>query len=104
MRKLKLARKFIEAQGGFVSTQPKEEFTCLVCETRFEDVTKQNNFGIVVPVHGCPKCAAQHHAHLTATPYCPHISENIDGTCPYCKLPKPPQVTQAARRPPSVGE
>lgn len=36
--------------------------------------------------------AAQQNAHLTATPYCPHISENIDGTCPYCNLPKPPQV------------
>ena len=65
MRKLKLARQFIEAQGGFVSTQPKEEFTCLVCETRFEDVTKENKFGIVIPAHGCPKCAAQQNAHLT---------------------------------------
>lgn len=36
--------------------------------------------------------ASQQNAHLTATPYCPHISENIDGTCPYCELPKPPQV------------
>ena len=25
-----------------------------------------------------------------ALAYCPHISENIDGTCPYCDLPKPP--------------
>lgn len=63
MRKLKLARKFIEAQGG--CTRPKEEFVCVVCETRFEDVTKKNKFGIVVPAHGCPKCAAQHNAHLT---------------------------------------
>jgi hypothetical protein len=23
--------------------------------------------------------------------YCGHISENIDGTCPYCDLPKPPK-------------
>ena len=38
------------------------------------------------------KKAAQQNAHLTATPYYPHISENIDGTCPYCDLPKPPQV------------
>lgn len=65
MRKLKLARKFIETQGGFVSTQPKEEFVCVVCETRFEDVTKENKFGIVIPAHGCPKCAAQQKLHLT---------------------------------------
>jgi len=65
MRKLKIARKFIEAQGGFVSTQPKEEFVCVVCETRFEDVTKENRFGVVIPAHGCPKCAAQQNAHPT---------------------------------------
>lgn len=36
--------------------------------------------------------AVQQNAHQTATPYCQHISENIDGTCPYCDLPKPPLV------------
>lgn len=25
-----------------------------------------------------------------ASPFCPHISQRIDGSCPYCALPKPP--------------
>ena len=55
------------------------QLTCSVCEKKFKVV--------VMPLD---TIAVQQNAHQTATPYCQHISENIDGTCPYCDLPKPP--------------